>query len=676
MANITGAQNERVFTIQKWLGLNQNPDGDTKLKMGEAASMKNWKVTRDGNLQKRPGVKEILHLGTTAYDMIFGVWTGFVGGEEYAMLVKGQVDSQTGLPTGTAKLFALTWDYNIVELGTFASGDVTTFNVHMFGFDDKLWILTGKEYYCFTPGIGGGTLAKVDGYVPLVATGVPPEGGTGNGTLLEQVNKLTGKRRMWISGNGTGTVFHLPDTTAITGVDYVKYLATNTDLTVNTDYTVNLTDKTVTFTGVTPAEAENNYEIGWHVADSDTDRSTAVSMSRSEFFNGSQDTRVFLYGDGSANAIYSDLDYDGKPRADYFPDLNQLTVGTANTPLTALVRQYSHMIAFKPDGTWSISFGQIYDANSNALPGFYITPVNKTIGHDSGANVQLVLNNPVTICGNDLYEWFPNKGGNLTNDERQAKRISDRVYETLHEFDTEEGGQNILRFVDTFDDNYNQEFYLFDPETDRALVWNYAADAWYYYEDFQMYKPFFIGGHLFNASKHCGIQLISSEITYDQKLLSEDPVAIDCRWESGSMSFGMDYQRKYAAMIWVGLKPETRSEVWVTVQTDKSSVYQEKVVGTALFGFDHIDFADWTFAINRKPQMRRLKIKAKKFVFYKLILMNKDANIDEGANADALDFSDVDFSDMSLAVEQKAFHGTSATVTSVDMRVRYTGFSK
>ena len=43
MANITGAQNERVFQINKWLGLNQNPDGDTKLRMGEAALMRNWR---------------------------------------------------------------------------------------------------------------------------------------------------------------------------------------------------------------------------------------------------------------------------------------------------------------------------------------------------------------------------------------------------------------------------------------------------------------------------------------------------------------------------------------------------------------------------------------------------------------------------------------------------------
>ena len=47
----------------------------------------------------------------------------------------------------------------------------------------------------------------------------------------------------------------------------------------------------------------------------------------------------------------------------------------------------------------------------------------------------------------------------------------------------------------------------------------------------------------------------------------------------------------------------------------------------------------------RKPQMKRLKIKAKKFVFYKLILSSNNEN-------------------------------AAATVTSADIRVRYTGYAK
>ena len=55
MAKITGQTDERIFQIKEWKGLNENPDGDTKLKMGEAAVIRNFKVTRDGNLQRRPG---------------------------------------------------------------------------------------------------------------------------------------------------------------------------------------------------------------------------------------------------------------------------------------------------------------------------------------------------------------------------------------------------------------------------------------------------------------------------------------------------------------------------------------------------------------------------------------------------------------------------------------------
>ena len=51
------------------------------------------------------------------------------------------------------------------------------------------------------------------------------------------------------------------------------------------------------------------------------------------------------------------------------------------------------------------------------------------------------------------------------------------------------------------------------------------------------------------------------------------------------------------------------------------------------------------FDTNRKPQMHRLKIKAKKFVFYKLILSSNNAN-------------------------------AAATVTSSDIRVRFTGYAK
>ena len=38
MATISGSTSEKIFQIKAWMGLNENPDGDTKLKLGEAAA--------------------------------------------------------------------------------------------------------------------------------------------------------------------------------------------------------------------------------------------------------------------------------------------------------------------------------------------------------------------------------------------------------------------------------------------------------------------------------------------------------------------------------------------------------------------------------------------------------------------------------------------------------------
>ena len=55
MATIRSSSREKVFSCKAWLGLHESPDGDTKLKFGEAANMRNWRITRDRNLKVRPG---------------------------------------------------------------------------------------------------------------------------------------------------------------------------------------------------------------------------------------------------------------------------------------------------------------------------------------------------------------------------------------------------------------------------------------------------------------------------------------------------------------------------------------------------------------------------------------------------------------------------------------------
>ena len=59
MAKIVSSDDVSVFKLQRFLGINESPDGDTQLKMGEGSEMRNWQVTPQYHLRVRPGCKNI-----------------------------------------------------------------------------------------------------------------------------------------------------------------------------------------------------------------------------------------------------------------------------------------------------------------------------------------------------------------------------------------------------------------------------------------------------------------------------------------------------------------------------------------------------------------------------------------------------------------------------------------
>lgn len=690
MATIRSSSREKVFSCKAWLGLHESPDGDTKLKFGEAANMRNWRITRDRNLKVRPGedvisglcrsysllvastvedaridndtssvltmyptaaaadgkitlsgtsvsvksdsafqyagyywretkfkvwqlvscdstngqhiwkMKRVRAVAASANPKVAGLWQGLVNGTEYVL---GACDGKLW------KLYDGEWKKEEI-------GDVdTTQTVRIFGFSESAYILDGKKYRQWD----GTTYGEVTGYVPLVLVSALP---SGSGTELEQINKLSDKRRAQYSPDGTATVFQLPET-GLVSVDSVRKNAQTV-----TGWTADAEKGTVTFAAA-PEAGTNTIEITYSTGISF--RSQVEAMRFSELYNGAQDTRVFLYGDGSNQVFYSGLDTDGNARADYFPDLNVANIGEANTPVTGLIRHYSRLIAFKTESTYSISYSTITLEDGRVTAGFFITPVNRTIGNAAMGQVMLVSNSPRTLHGQDCYEWsnVSRYSSNLSSDERQAKRISDRVYETLSGMDAE-------RCV-CWDDDYSQQYFIAFGKT--ALVHNYAADAWYYYSNFDAVCFLSFKGELYFGTSGGELRKLDDG---ERSIAGEE---IDAYWESGSIDFGEDFRRKYIAQIWVGLKPTENSEVIVTVQTDRKSVYAEKVVQRKMASFANADFSDWSFETNYKPFMQRLKIKAKKVTYYKMVFKSR---------------SDT----------------TGATVVALDMRVRYNGYVK
>ena len=684
MANISSATNEKVISFKAFLGLNENPDGDNKLKLGEATVCRNFKITDNGNLKKRAGTVLKYTLGTDV--PIKGMWHGWCTHHE---LFIAACDGHLWMLQDDDMLKYAT------DLGTISTSN----DVFMFGFDEKVFVMNGVNYYMvyylanpqaasatITATVGqsstltgeavdvdvfktqvdsGGiydfyygdngwatglsTLVDLDdygitysgtaavgdkldvaytaaslgawhlqnlsdgshGYRPLVKIAVPPAGG---GEDLEQVNKLNGSRRLWISPDGVADTFQLPETN-VASIDYVKDLATQATLTPTTDYTVNTTNGTVTFTSV-PALSVNSYEIGWSV--SSNFAATIGAMRYAELYAGTQDNRVFVYGDESNRTFYSGIDYDGHPRGDYFPDLNEITVGDTNTPITSLIRHYSKMLVFKPEQTYSIDYGVVTLADGLLTPAFYSTPINKIIGNEPRGQVMLVLNAPISLCQGNLYEWRNGSSysANISVDERQAKRISDRISDTLRQMD--------LSAVHCYDDNLNFEYYIIDGDG-NCLVHNYRADAWYYYTGLKARIIVSIDGVPYIGTTDGKILMM------DWSKFSDQGKAIECYWESGSLDFGASHMRKYSALMWVGLKAEQHNKITVTAKTERSVENTEIEVEP--------DYENYL------PRITRCKVKVKKFVYYKLCFMSNDSS-------------------------------TTATVVDTEIKVRYTAQAK
>jgi hypothetical protein len=582
------ASSERVYTVAKWLGLNENPDGDTQLKPGEAAEMRNFRITRDGNLQKRPGMKT-LHAARAWAGPIRGIWHGRVGGTDCTVFAAGGGLWLYDLAANTA--------VSVKKPDTVFTDAPTTF----FGFSQKLYILNGHEYLEWDGSLPpSGGAVPVTGYVPLVAVSTSP---TGGGTPRDQVNKLTAKRRIWFSPTGSAAAFQLPEK-GLAAIGYVKNLTTGANFTAGTDYSVNLNNGTVTF-AASPAAGTNTLEVEYMASVSL--RSQVEAMRFAEIYNGATDNRVFLYGDGTNKAFYSGLDNNGSERADYFPDLNVLNVGSANTPITALIRHFSQMAAFKTDSAYTVDYGSITLANGQAAAAFYIVPVNRTIGNTAYGQAQLVGNNPRTLFNSAVYDWRNAYGAGLTADERQAELVSERVFASLRAMD--------LATAYTFDDNERQEYYVI--QNGRAVVNNYATNTWYVYTDFNIALLFTAGGGLYGCTPGGDIVGISRDYKND------NGAAIDAYWRSGSLSFDRPWMTKYATKIFVTMKPENKANVQVTVKTNKKDDYAVKTVAYGFISFVRVNFAHWSFGMNTQPQTARLPVKAKGFSSCQLVFESR-----------------------------------------------------
>ena len=609
----------KLFTVDKFLGINKSGDGETELKMGEASHMVNFLISDAFNLTLRPGIRRVDFMQERIPAPILASWAGHVGEPEYFVVCD--------FAEGTDRLFLYTrketgeHELFLRQDGALGLTSAEGAKVKIFAFAGKLYVMSAVKTVAFE----NGSFKEQVPYVPLVLIGAAPAGG---GTTLENLNLLSSKRRIEFNGDGESKEYHFPKEAR----SVVSVTVDNVGQVVSTAGTFDAVKNVFTFNEV-PAKGVGNVAFTYdtNAALAEENRMRIVNCPLAEAYNGSTDTRLFVAGDGSNICYYSGVTQAGEATAMYFPAMNEVAVDMSDSPITGLVRHYSKLLVFKPDGTYTISYEPVTLADGSTVAGFYLRSANREFGNDVSGQVQTVNNYPRTITKDGIYEWRITSS--YYKDERYAQRISDKVDSILRDAD-------ISRIV-TCDDNYRKTYYVFlNDSQGTVLVNRYDLNRdgiWCVYRSnlcMNVQKAMMHEGDMIFVTDTDSFCFDEAQ-TRDAALVSgENPQPIKAVWESGFMSFGADYKRKYSSIIYISVKPQFNSAITVTAETDKRDDYMEKTVENTVFQWSNANFPDWTFITNDRPTINRVRLKVKKFVYYKLIFKVET----EGATATILGF--------------------------------------
>lgn len=600
-----------IIKVKNFLGLHEEAHGHTTLKLGEASRMENFYITDGGNLTVRPGCRLQYVYPTSLLNRsdIIGAWSGYFGefgDDEFLIIAEAAQTITTG---GCFTFFQMeSGELKVKQRINFPEGSQGVPWVNFFTFKTYLYAISPSGFWKIRRENDGFSLAVVDGYIPTVLINTKPAGG---GTPLQNINRLSNKRRVKYDGDGTSKSYVLPEEAE----ELISVTVEGTEISCifsQSAHTVGLTNA--------PAKGINNVEIVYSVGEqaSKTSRQKVLGMKYAESYNGQADTRIFLYGDSTNICIYSGLTEAGDPTAEYFPELFEVAVDATDSPITGMCRYQSHLLVFKSDGTFAISYDTATLADGTTVPAFFVRAINRSIGNQAPGQVQSVLNYPRTIANHNIYDW---KLSTYYQDERSAKVVSDRVSQTLQGIDASK--------VTAFDDNEKHDYYLFlNDASNTVLVHRYEIDVWLMYKGI---GPGKVGDYVKFAGKVDGTLCIVNssgyifsmdDVPYDLTWLdtiSGEETPIKAVWESGYMDFGADYMRKNSSYLWVPMHPEPASRMTVTCSTDKRDQYVEKVIGANYMGYGNVDYNHWSYSSSRRPRVFRVKIKTKKFVWHKVI---------------------------------------------------------
>ncbi len=566
------------YSIEKFLGVNKSVT-ETLLQLGEASKMSNFIITDDFKLQKMFGYSRMFE---PLNHPINGMWCGKLNGTEHMIFAcNGHIyEHNTTTNVNT-------------DLGTVADSYPTTFFVS----NNNVYILDGTDYYSWS---GTGSIAVVPGYVPTVYTAAPP---TGGGTMLEAINYLNGTKAMKFSATGSATVYQLLEY-SITSVDSV--MVNGVTKVKNTDYTVNLTNGTVTFV-TAPTTGVNNVVIQWtKVTPGDRE-----SITKCRYYGGVYYARYWLYGntDHKNTRYCSGVTLAGVSDPTFWPKFSDSDVGEYE--ITDMCTQYDKQLIFTSGDSeasaWYSEEEDYVDPSTGAVTAMFpVKPMSSKVGNIAKGQTQIIVNYPFTLW-KGVYKWESTYIAN----EKNATWMSQRVQNDLDTVDLSQA-----KTVDWFDKG---QYWLCVGS--KVWVYNYRTDTWHILD-----LPHAPTCFAIKDRKLCFGTENGTIMTFDETIKTYDGQVIKAIWEMGYFNFGVDWLRKFIQRMYVSILPRIKTHIDLSYETDRSGSSDTYTASYALNTFEHMNFSKFSFRTNYSPQPFKFKIRAKKIDYFKLKISNNDTD--------------------------------------------------
>jgi hypothetical protein len=488
----------------------------------------------------------------------------------------------------------------------------------MFAFNDYVWILDGTNYLRYD-GTTVVTVASI-AYAPTVLVSSPPAGG---GTALEDFNLAGSAFKQSFSGvGGTTTAYQL----ALTGLDAsppVSAVVNGTTINEGAGLTVNRTTGVVTFS-TAPSAGTNNVIITAYKTVT-ASQAKVKALTDYVIFGGTQDTRVFFYGDPLyPNYVYRSGLYDPS----YIPENGFIKVGSDASKVNNMVAQYDSCIIVKGNlqNTASTTQNQFdvliwqlrYEISSSGAVSFPVLPLNNQIDSISKGSMQLIDNAPTWLSSRGVQQIV----GSNVKDERNTAHISRKIDRSADGILT--GMMESTNLVNSVSVDYDKKYILaIQDAANTAFVYDYLLQVWLKWDNIKASCFVEINGALYFGDNSTGLVYRFNDID-DDLPYNDDGAAINGYWKSKLMNFDTMRFLKTAPKMWVHIKPADDSSVDISYLTDQFAA-DSSIFGTEysnIFDYSLWDYSNFTYNLTTIPTVRAVKIKAKKFMYLQINIAN------------------------------------------------------